>query len=131
MPSHLLFQENEHGVLLVGYSAAGRSGETLRTKAHRFEDFYPQSKRTDLTLTPQLDIIMSARVMTAILGGNPETGVLPATVPAQLAEVIQRITITNIDQSNKEDAWAIREELGSIARDIFGPPQFTPIVIPS
>jgi hypothetical protein len=131
LPSHLLVQENEHGVLLVGYSSAGRSGEKLRLKVQRSEDFYPQSKRAELTLTPQLDIIMSARVMVAILGGNPETGTLPASVPGRLAGAIQRIALANPDSSFKEDAWSIREELGGIASEVFGPPQFVPIVMPS
>jgi hypothetical protein len=131
LPSHLLVQENEHGVLLVGYSAAGRSGEKLHMKAHRFEAFYPQSKRSELKLTTQLDIIMSARVMVATLGGDPETGVLPATVPKRLAGVIQRIARANITSSVKENAWSIREELGAISSEVFGPPQFVPIMMPS
>ena len=33
--------------------------------------------------------------------------------------------------STREDAWTIREELGKIANEVFGAPQFVPIVMPS
>lgn len=128
LPPHLLVQENEHGVRLVGYSSAGPIGDTLRTKAPRYESFYPKSSRT---LTAQLDISMSARCMVAILGGNPETGALPRAVPSRLAQLIQQIALMNINTSAKETAWSIREELGVIADEVFGAPQFIPIMMPT
>ena len=131
LPTHLLVQENEHGVRLVGYSAAGRFGEKLQTISPRFESFYPQTTRSLLTLTAQLDITMSARCMVALLGGNPKDGSLPATVPERLAGIVKRIALANPTSSVNADAWAIREELGEIATEIFGSPQFIPIVMPS
>ena len=131
LPSHLLVQENEHGIRLVGYSGSGHFGEKLRAISNRFESFYPQSKRSRSTLTAQLDLAMSARCMVAILGGNPQTGTVPATVPAQLARIVQRIALTDPTGTPHEDAWTIREELGEIANQVFGPPQFIPIVMPS
>lgn len=131
LPSHLLVQENEHGIRLVGYSCAGHFGEKLRTISNRFESFYPQPTRSRSTLTAQLDLTMSARCMVAILGGNAQTGSLPVTVPAQLAGIVQRIALTDPTGTPHEDAWTIREELGEIAKQVFGPPQFIPIVMPS
>lgn len=131
LPSHLLVQENEHGVRLVGYGSAGQFGEKLRAISHRFESFYPQPTRSLSTLTAQLDLTMSARCMVAILGGNPEAGSLPATVPVRLAGIVQRIALTDPASSAREDAWTIREELGVIAKEVFGLPQFIPIVMPS
>jgi hypothetical protein len=78
-----------------------------------------------------LDILMSARCVVAILGGNPQTGSLPKTVPAKLARLIQQVAMTEPADSVKEDAWSIREELGVIAVEVFGSPQFVPIVMPS
>ncbi len=131
VPSNLLVQENEHGVRLVGYSSAGHFGEKLRTVSQRFESFYPQPKRSQLTLTAQLDLTMSARCIVALLGGDPETGSLPETVPARLAETVQRIALADPASSTGADAWTIREELGQIADEVFGAPQFIPIVMSS
>jgi len=128
LPSHLLVQENEHGVRLVGFSAAGHPDEKLGTISHRYESFYPKSVRS---LTAQLDLTMSARCIVALLGGVPENGSLPRTVPARLARLVQQIALSEPTSSARDDAWSIREELGVIAGEVFGSPQFIPIVMPS
>ncbi|HET7142751.1 MAG TPA: hypothetical protein VFI68_01920 [Anaerolineales bacterium] len=131
LPSHLLIQENEHGIRLVGYSCAGQIGEKLRTISDSFKSFYPQPPHSWSELTPQLDLVMSARCIVAILGGDPATASLPATVPAQLAEIVQRIALSNpSDNTAGQAAWTIREELGEIAKRVFGPAVFIPIVMP-
>ena len=130
LPSHLLIQENEHGVRLVGYSSAGRLGASLQTISDRYEAFYPQLTRSNPTLSTQLDLTMSARCMIAMLGGNPANGSLPSTVPARLATFIQKGARSEDSSLAKEDAWSVREQLGAIAKDIFGAPQFNPIVMP-
>lgn len=126
LPSHLLVQDNEHGVKLVGYSAADRPGEKLRNRSPRYESFYPKSMQS---LSVQLDLTMSARCMIAILGGNLESGTLPKTVPPRLASFVQQIA--DPKASFKADAWSLREELGAIAQEVFGAPQFIPIVMPA
>ena len=131
LPSHLLIQKNDHGVRLVGYSAAGRLGETLRTVSARFDSFYPQPAPGFLSLTPQLDLAMSARCIAFLLGGDPKTGTLPGAVPAPLAEVVRQVALSDPVAPSNEDAWAIRQRLGRIADEAFGPPRFCPIAMPS
>lgn len=131
LPPHLLIQENEHGVRLVGYSFAGLAGETLRTISTGFESFYPKPAQPWSKLTSKIDLVMSARCIVVILGGDPATASLPATVPTRLASIVQRIALSDIDGTKNEDAWTIREELGEIAQEVFGSPQFNPIVMPS
>jgi hypothetical protein len=131
LPSNLLIQENEHGVRLVGYGCAGRLGEKLRTVSPAYEPFYPQPVLASSKLTVQADIIMSARCIIALLGGDPATASLPASVPTKLAGIVQRIALSNPAGLTGPNAWTIREELGKIAEEVFGPPQFIPIVMPS
>jgi serine/threonine protein kinase len=129
LPSNLLIQQNEHGVRLVGYACAGHFGDKLSIISHGCEAFFPQPALSKLTA--QLDLIMSARCVTALLGGDPATASLPTTVPAQLAEIVQRIALTDPAGTTSADAWTIREELGGIAQAVFGPPRFIPIIMPS
>jgi len=129
IPAHLLVQENEHGVRLVGFGFAGRLGEKLRSASPGTEVFYPKPAGAWSTVTAQLDLAMSARCIAAMLGGNPETADLPGAVPARLAGIVQRVA--RCKPAAGEDAWKLREELGEIAREVFGPPQFIPIVMPS
>lgn len=129
-PAHLLIQENEHGMRLVGYGCSGKTGGKLRSIPRDLESFYPGSKRTPLKLTPQLDLIMSARCITAALGGDPAAVSVPKDVPAPLADILRRIAQGDPDAPG-EDAWRVREELGMLADQVFGPPRFIPIAMPS
>lgn len=131
LPAHLLVQENEHGVRLVGYGAAGRQGETLHVLSQRYQAIYLESIKSRPILTTQLDLSMSARCMIAMLGGDLGTGSLPKAVPSRLARLIQQVALTQLSDLTSVDAWSIREELGTIANEVFGAPQFIPIVMPS
>ena len=130
LPTHLLIQENEHGVRLVGYGCSGRIGEKLQTVSQTFESFYPQSAGFRSTLTAQLDLAMSARCVVALLGGDPATVSMPTTVPAPITKILQRVARIEPTGQLHEDAWSIREELGEIAEQVYGAPQFIPVVMP-
>jgi len=131
LPPHLLIQENEHGVRLVSYGVAGRMGEKLRRVSAGCEAFYPAPAQSLKTLTPQLDLAMSARCIAAVLGGDPADASVPAAVPKPLAEIIQRIARLDPVHGATEGTWALREELGRIADTVFGTPEFIPIVMPA
>jgi hypothetical protein len=124
LPSHLLVQDNEHGVRLVAYGAAGRTGDTLQKRSARFESFYPPGGSA---LTEALDLSMSARCIVDVLGGDAKTIRLPQQVPVRLAQIIAQVAA---GENAGRNAWSLREELGTIARDEFGAPQFVPIVMP-
>jgi hypothetical protein len=127
LPAHLLVQRGEHGVRLVGYSRAGKQGDTLRPVSPDDKAFYPASWSK---LSPQLDLVMSARSIAYVLGGDPTMASLPAAVPAALADVIRRVALAESNGLSM-DAWALREELGTLSRQVFGAPQFCPIEMTS
>jgi len=131
LPSHLLIQDNEHGVRLVGYGCSGHVGGTLQAYSENFDTLYPQAAHSRLILTNQLDLAMSARCVIALLGGDPKTVSLPATVPVPLKKILQRVAQIELIGASWEDAWSIREELGQIANQVYGAPQFIPISMPS
>lgn len=127
LPQHLLVQENDHGVRLVGYGCAGLAGQPLRLVHASRVEFYPPGTRPGTPLSPALDLGMSARCLVSLLGGDPAQASLPAAIPAPLAGLIQRVA----QSPGPENAWALREELGRLADQVFGAPQFTPIIMPS
>ena len=131
LPGHLLIQKNDHGVRLIGFSCAGKLGGNLNPIPQNYKSFYTQSAYFAPKLTPQLDIMMSARCIAAILGGNPETAVLPAAVPSKLAALVKRIAFLNTADSGSVDAWALREELGLLSSEVFGSAKFIPVEMPS
>jgi len=127
LPPHLLVQDGEHGVRLVGYGRAGRAGGRLAAVSPACEDFYPDRPKAGLTLTPGLDVCMSARCVAAVLGGDPAAEALPEAVPAPLAALVRRVA----RPERSEDAWELRDELGVLAERLYGAPQFIPIEMPS
>jgi len=122
VPPHILIEEGDHGIRLVGYSAAGESGMPLATFCSRFEKFYPARR-----LSPAADVSMSARSIAFVLGGNgagTDTDV-PASVPEPLADLIRKLAADGAD-----DAWHVRESVGNMARSLYGPPSFHPLIMP-
>jgi len=131
LPPHLLTQENEHGVRLVGYNNATLGGDSVRSVMAEYESYYPSTTLAKVGLSSGVDLIMSARCIISILGGDPVTGDLPATVPAPLAATIRRVALSSVADADRQDAWALREELGRLAGQVFGPPRFLPIMLPA
>ncbi len=130
LPSHLLIQDNEHGVRMISFSCAGRPGEALRRVSPGYEGYYPQDHQPGRKLTAQMDLSMSARCVAAVLGGDPETATLPEAVPVPLADVVRRVALHDTRTQTILDAWALREELGVLSERVFGPPAFNPIRMP-
>ena len=129
LPQHLLVEDGEHGVRLVGYRAADRPGARLRDVCARCERFYPKALLARRELQPAADLAMSARCLAALLGGDPATGAVPGAVPAPLADEIGRVSSLASGDAASE-SWALRERLGELAREVFGPPTFCPLRMP-
>jgi hypothetical protein len=121
LPPHLLVEDGDHGIRLVGYSAAGASGTPLATLCRPFEPFYPTRQ-----LSPQTDLTMSARSIAFVLGGEGACVTVPSSVPEPLADLIQKVAADGAD-----NAWNLRERVGKLARVLYGPPRFHPLMMPS
>jgi len=128
LPQHLLVEEGEHGVRLVGFRAAGKPGEPLGEVSPRHEAFYPRAFLGRRKLSFAADLAMSARAVAVLLGGSPATGDVPDAVPAPLAEELRRAA--RLDEAAPRAAWTLRERLGALATEVYGPPVFCPLEMP-
>lgn len=127
LPHHLLIQDGEHGVRLVGFSCAGAPSEELRLVCAPFEEFYPRSFLDAQRLTYAADIAMSARCIAYLLGGRAD-GELPDSVPEPLADLVRRFA--NDDNNGADaDPWQLRRQVGDVGRTLFGAPAFHPIAM--
>lgn len=130
VPAHLLVQQNEHGVRLIGYGRSGRINNPLEADRELLQPYCPAPAKAWNVLSPQLDIVMSAKCIIKMLGGDPETNTLPTTVPIKLAEVIKKYAQLDASYPSNINAWAIHQELGRIADMVYGAPVFIPIEMP-
>jgi len=123
IPPHLLVEENEHGVRLVGFGRSGpegRPGIPLPREYRSFENGLETLSST------RKDLAMSARSIIFVLGGSPEDGSVPDRVPPEFAAML-RDTATG---TGCPDPWELREDLGLLAARIFGKPVFCPLEMP-
>lgn len=133
LPEHLLIQRGEHGIHLVGWTTAGPLGTPRTDPGDSAAGFLPPG--TAAVLRVEDDLAMSARCLALLLDGNPATGATGDHVPAAFAETIVRVAhpeaahrATPTRHGNL--AWELREELGRLARQLWGPPAFCPIPLP-
>lgn len=125
LPNHLLIQDGEHGVRIVGFSCADASNSPLRVVSSDFESYYPDSILDSRRLSPAMDVAMSARAVAYLLGAR--AGELPAHVPLPLAELLQRTGAG--DAHANIDPWKLHKQVGELGKTLFGPPAFHPIVM--
>jgi len=130
LPQHLLIQEHEHGIRLVGYSCADSTGKRLQAVNTRLEAFYPAAVLKSQILSPAMDVRMSARCIAFVLGAGPLAEKMPSAVPAPLAAFVQGVAFDDAGDASVEDAWSLRERLGELAQDLYGAPSFIPLRMP-
>lgn len=122
LPQHLLVERGEHGVRLVGFSCAAQPGAALLAVCLAHERLYPRALLDEARLLPEHDVVMSARTLQFVLGAD-DGGRLPAPVPAPLAELLEETAAGR----GELEAWALRERVGALGRELFGPPAFCPL----
>jgi len=126
LPQHLLVERGEHGVRLVGFSCANEPDAALLAVCLPYERFYPRAMLDGARLRPEYDVAMSARAILFVLGARDD-GRLPSGVPAPLAALLESAA----DGRGELDAWALRERVGAVGRQVFGRPTFCPLEIAS
>jgi hypothetical protein len=75
---------------------------------------------------------MSARCMISVLGGDPGTGDLPASVPGPIADILR--THARYDARDVggriDDPLTLEKEFGRIAESVYGPRRYHPFRMP-
>ena len=130
LPPHLLIQQGEHGLRLLGFSCAQRIGLPLRAFHPYYQSFYPDSVLATRRLQVEDDLRMSALCIISLLGGDPERGTVPGSVPAPLALLLRQVGVGEHVHGNGDMAWTLRERVGEVGTAVFGPPSFQPLVMP-
>jgi hypothetical protein len=130
LPEHLLVERGEHGVRLVGFNVAGKPGTALLGITPGREAFYCGGGPTPASLSPGLDLAMSARAVAWLLGGNPSGEVPLGVVPPALAALIRTEAGRETERTPSRDPLALHGELGELAEQLYGPPTFCPIPMP-
>ncbi len=127
LPQHLIVHARDHGVMLAGWSCAARAdGRTpLVATSARQAELYPEDALRGAPLSGRTDLVMSARCIAVVPGGDA-SGRVPAAVPAPIAEIVRAAAQGSI----AGDAWALKDALTRAAHQVYGPPRYVPFSMP-
>ena len=129
LPTHILIQPREHGVVLIDWSYAVREGERISAISSEYRAWYPAEVFTHEEALPGLDIAMAARCMFELLGGDPLKQTLPEHVPWQLASYLQGCTLAN-PRRRPQDARRLLSDFDALIARLWGPRTFREFVMP-
>jgi hypothetical protein len=128
VPGHVLVHPRDHGVVLAGWSTASRSNSVSALVTHA-KDFYPSKVWTTRTASPTTDLVMAARSVAFVLGGDAARGTVPYGVPEPIATLLSRYATLESD-AQTEDAWTMIDKVSAAGRAAFGSPRFVPFTMP-
>jgi hypothetical protein len=132
LPPHALVHPANHGLRLVDWTAAtdatnGRSH--LAYISTIYEPWYAPELLAKKPPTPASDIMMAARCIIQLAGGDPISGSMPSTVPRKIQGLL-KVCLIAAPHRRPQDAWDLHDELDTVLLQMFGPPRFTPFSMP-
>ncbi len=129
LPTHILIQPHEHGVVLIDWSYAVLEGERISAISSEYRSWYPAEVFAHEEPLPGLDIAMVARCMLELLGGNPIKQTLPERVPWRLASYLRGCTLAN-PRRRPQDARKLLSDFDALIAHLWGPRTFRKFVMP-
>lgn len=123
LPEHILIHPEQHGVVLVGWSAAVEDGGTISLLSSEYRDWYPPEVLGKKPASPETDIYLAARSFIALSGGM-EGGLLPKAMRAHFRACL-------LPQAQRPgDAWETKDSFTDVLERLYGPRKFRPFVMP-
>jgi len=129
VPQHLLVHPRDHGVVLVGWSCAVRGRDPLPAVSARARVYYPDGVFPGAPVTQTVDLVMLARCIARVLGGDPARGRVPESVPAPLASLVREWCMTS-PSAGADDPWELMERVSQAGKAAFGPARYVPFHLP-
>jgi serine/threonine protein kinase len=127
---HVLVHPKNHGARLIDWCYSKPLGEPLTALPQAYRDYYPPEVFAKGATSVSTDLYVAAKTSIALLGGNPSNNTFPDKVPEKLQEFLSQ-TLTSNPARRPVDAWAYREELGALLRDLVGKPTYREFKMPS
>ncbi len=133
LPQHVLVHPINHGLRLVEWCYAVKTGETIKAvveqfspdsgwaAASPFNGIYPPEVRKKEPAIPQTDIFMAAQLMKLMM--NKET-------PKQIMGFLSSCTVL-AKSRRPDDAWDLHDEFDELLLKLVGKPTYRPLAMPA
>lgn len=123
LPCHVMILPQEHGLTLVDWCYAsirdGHDYQPLVAIVNDYREWYPEEVMAKQPPSPATDIVLAARTMIWLMGGDPVTGNLPLTVPHQLRAFFKGCLLQS-QSMRPQNAWLLFKEFDELLEDIGG-----------
>lgn len=131
LPMHVLIEPRGHKLVLIDWCAAAAGDAGLQPVRVIAAGYIPWYKRQGALLKPPtgaLDIGLGARCMIELLGGDPVSGQLPASVDPALARYFSRCL--SLDAAPSPDAWKLLDDFDRLIEALWGPRKYVALELP-
>ena len=128
LPQHIVVHVRGHGARIVGFSCANRISEKLVAFNESQKEFYPDAILNGSRLTPAIDLVMAARVIAFLLGGNASYD-FSASVPAPIADLVRSNALADVS-AFRASTREVLDHVSRAAHEAFGPPRFVELTMP-
>lgn len=137
LPEHVMILPEQHGLVLVDwcYASIREDGTypTIKAAVNKYREWYPPEVLDKQPPGPATDIMMAARTMIDLLGGDPVRGIAPSRTPKPLRAFLRSCLHEN-SAMRPDDAWRLLLEFDELLEQM-GPPyfprRFRPFTMPS
>ncbi len=129
LPPNVLIHPEGHDLMLFDWTCAVRDPHTagghIPAMSWAYESWYPPEVAAKQPPSAGTDILMSARCMVALMGGNPVTGDLPAVVAGERVSLKLRGFLKSClllpPYQRPQDSWGLRDEFTRLIEEMWGP----------
>lgn len=133
LPTHILIQPEQHGVVLIDWSYAVLDPAATHTWISAisadYRAWYPAEVFARQEPRPGLDIFMAASCMIDLLGGDPHQRTMPTSVPWQIQSHLHGCTLP-LPHQRPQDARLLLQAFDELLEQLWGPRAFHVFAMP-
>ena len=118
-----------HCAKLLGFGCSVPVGGTVPAIAPKWKDFYAPEILRKRPVTGQADVYMAVKCCIYVMGGDPLTDHMPATVPQYLARFLRAVTAAG--PLARPGAWELHESLKEHMARHYGPKRYVHFEMPN
>lgn len=130
LPTHILIEPAQHGLILIDWGyAVNIGGDPIRAVSGDYEAWYPAEvfdKQPPLT---GHDIYMGARCMIELVGGDGASKRIPSTMPDAMQRYFEWC-LTEGARLRPQNALKMRDEFDSLLERLYGARRFREFKMP-
>ena len=137
LPQNVMILPKEHGLVLGDWCYASveedESFPALRAIVGAYRSWYPQEVLSKQAPSPATDLYLAAKTFIWVLGGNPDNGTMPDSVPYPIRAFF-RGCLQSSQVSRPQNAWLLLQEFDELLESIgrpFYPRKFHHFAVPA